>query len=292
MIQTWIIYAFSAAVFTAAAVIVEKKTLRKMHAMEFSAILSIFALIISIPLIFLTDYSKIQFTQLLFLSVITLFASIGFLLVAKSVRHMEVSEAIPLLTLVPGITTILAFIFLKETISTYQVMGIFLLIFGAYILETKNELSLLEPIKKIKKSKYMHYIIIALIIYSILAICDRILLAHFDMQPEAYILFGHIFLAIYFIIMLKIFHNGFQGIKHGINIAGKWIFLVAIFVFGYRYLQAQALKIANVGLVVSIKRLSVLFAILIGGELFHEHRLLRKSIASLVMIGGAILITF
>lgn len=288
--EIWLIYSLIAAIFTAATSITEKKTLLKEHAMEFSTVLSIIILIISIPLFFIIDYSKLQLIPIILLFFSAILGATGFLLVAKSVRHMEISNSAPLFALGPGIITLLAFIFLKETISRNQTIGIMLLITGAYILEIRENKSILEPIKTLKKSRYHQYIILALILYSITSLFDRAILSRYDMNPIAFIAFAHIFLAFNFIIMLHIFHDGIKGIKHGTKNAGWWILLIAIFVISYRITQAYAIKIANVGLVTAIKRTSTLLTVIIGGEIFREKGLFKKTIASSIMILGAILI--
>jgi uncharacterized membrane protein len=55
-------------------------------------------------------------------------------------------------------------------------------------------------------------------------------------------------------------------------------------------MYAISLPGVMISLVIPIKRLSALFSTVIGGELFHEKYLLRKSIACVVMIIGAVLI--
>jgi drug/metabolite transporter (DMT)-like permease len=291
MIELWVIYALIAAAFTSLAQLTEKKVLIKEHAMEFSTVLAIAVLILSIPLFFLIDYSKLQLLPIILIFFIAIPAAIAFFLIARSIRHMKISDSIPLFSIGPGITALLAFIFLGEALTRTQTLGIMLLIFGAYVLETKKEFNLLDPFKTFKKSKYIHFILIALILYSITGIFDRIILFRLDMQPIAFVAFANLFLALNLIIMLYFFHDGLKGIKHGFNSAGKWIFLMAIFVIGYRLAQSEAVKIANIGLVVTTKRISLLFTILIGRELFHEGKRLRKIIASVIMVAGAILIT-
>jgi transporter family protein len=288
--QIWLIYALTAAVFVSAATLTAKKTLFKEHAMEFAAILSLFALILVTPFFFLIDYSALKITPIIILFFTSLLGASAFCLVAKSIRHMEISDSTPLLAIGPGITAILAFIFLKEALTLNQVLGIALLIIGAYSLETKSSLKLFDPIRIFKKSKYIHYIFIALLLYGITAMFDRVLLFRLDMQVEAFLAFVHLFLAFHIILMLHIFHDGFKGMKKGIKRVGWWILLVAIFTIGYRFAQAEAVKIANVGLVVAIKRMSAFFTVLIGGELFHEGHLVRKLIATAIIIGGALLI--
>jgi uncharacterized membrane protein len=70
----------------------------------------------------------------------------------------------------------------------------------------------------------------------------------------------------------------------------KFLLLVAILTSLHRWMQGEATALAAVGLVIAIKRSSALFTTVIGGELFKEKDLMRKSIACLIMIGGVFLI--
>lgn len=290
MVEVWFIYAFLTAILISIALIIEKKTLLKEHAMEFCAVLSLFTLLVSLPLFLFIDYSKLQLMQLALLFFLSVIGSIGFLLVTKSVRHMEISSSSPLLALSPGVIALFAFIFLGESLTLKQIGGIGFLIFGSYILETKSAHNLLEPLKIFAKSRYIHYILLALLLFGITAVFERFILFHLDMEPVAFIAFVHVFLAVNFFAMLHLFHDGFRGVKRGVKRVGWWVFLVAVFLVGSRLAQASAIKLAYVGLVVSIKRFSVFFTVLIGGKLFREKNVFRKSIASLIMILGIVLI--
>ncbi|MBI9067383.1 MAG: hypothetical protein JEZ09_08835, partial [Salinivirgaceae bacterium] len=70
----------------------------------------------------------------------------------------------------------------------------------------------------------------------------------------------------------------------------KLILLISVFTIIYRYSHILAIKAGSVALVLSIKRTSVFFATVIGGHYFNEKNLLRKSLATLLMIAGAICI--
>ena len=54
--------------------------------------------------------------------------------------------------------------------------------------------------------------------------------------------------------------------------------------------RLAALALAATGLVVAVKRSAVLFTTVIGGELFRDDHLLRKSVACAVMISGVYLL--
>jgi drug/metabolite transporter (DMT)-like permease len=69
-----------------------------------------------------------------------------------------------------------------------------------------------------------------------------------------------------------------------------WIALISIITIGYRYTQIVAVSLASVALVLAIKRTSVFWATVIGGKLFNDKDLLKRSIAAVLILVGAILI--
>lgn len=285
-------FAILTAVLTATQVIVQKKVLFKEHAMSFSATLAVVAAVIAMPFLFIVDYSKITLLAWIIMYSISIFGSIAFLLIAKAIRHMDVSSSSPLLVISPAFTAIIAWIILGETLTLLQISGVALLIFGSYILELKKHHDLLEPFRVFRRSKYIHYIVLALILYAICGTGDRFVLgtANLSVAPEAYMAIMHIFLAINYLFMISIFHDGFKEIKSGLKRNGWWVLLVAGLTFGYRYSQVFAIKDANIALVSSIKRSAALFTTIIGGRLFHEKNIFRKSIACLMIIGGILII--
>ena len=70
----------------------------------------------------------------------------------------------------------------------------------------------------------------------------------------------------------------------------KPILLVSAFTIVYRLTQIFAVKSGSVALVLALKRTSVFFAVVIGGQIFKEHYLLRKSIATIIMLIGAAMV--
>lgn len=283
-------FAILCAIFASGSAIVQKKTLFKEHAMEFSAVLALFNAVLSIPMLFYIDYSTLEPSLFIFLIIGSILGSAAFLLVAKAVRHMEVSSASPLLILGPGVTAILAFFILGERLTLFQISGIALLIIGMFILESKKNESFFYAFIQIKKSKYIHYIFLALLFYSICSIFDRHVLSTYDITPFSYLAIAHFFIAINFFVMLCIFHDGIEGIKHGIKKAWKPFLLISLLTIGYRVFQLFAVQMAYVALVVAMKRSSALLTTIIGGKFFHEDNLLSKSIACAIMILGAVLI--
>jgi uncharacterized membrane protein len=80
-------------------------------------------------------------------------------------------------------------------------------------------------------------------------------------------------------------------ILRNINIV-KWLLFIAILTVAYRYTEILAIKIAPVALVLSVKRISIFIAVIIGGKIFKEKELIKKVIAAALILGGSFLIAF
>ena len=286
----WYIFAFAGAIIGSISAILEKKALIKEHAMEFTTVFSIFNFIFVLPFLSFVDFSILNDIYTIgFIYLVSIIGGIAFFFVAKGVRHMEISIVSPLLNFSPAFLVILAWFFLGEKITIQQLIGILIIIFGSYFLEisTKHP-TLFGPVKKMMHSKHIHYIFFALILYGFSSICDKIIINR--ISPITYLVFVHFFIALNFIILIHLFHNGIKGIKNGIYNAGKWIIFICILTCAYRFLQLQAISMTYVSLVIPIKRTSTIFSTIIGGKLFHEDHILKKLICCIIMFFGAYLI--
>lgn len=292
----WYTFAMLGALFTGFAAITHKKTIKDVEALDFSTVLAIVNLLISIPILLNTDFSQISRNAYILIFFCSLFATGGFLFVSKAIKHMEVSDSSPLFTFAPAIIALLAFVFLGETLNFIQIIGIFLLMAGAYVLEIKHK-DLKEPLRILKTSKYVRYIFIALLIYGFGSMIDRVLLSstgNYALNPITYLAIIHGFIALNFVFLTFLLSKGFHSIKTGFKKTGPWILVFAILVWSYRFFQGSAVADApNLAFVSAIKRASILIPVVIGGTLFHEHHLKQKMIASTIMlIGSAMIILF
>ncbi len=284
----WYILALGSAIFATLAALTEKKTLIKVHAMEFSCALAILNFLLTLPFLFLADFN-IPLFVLAVMYASSIIATIAFLFIAKAVRHLEISIVSPLLNLNPAILATLAYFILGERITHMQVAGILMIMAGAYIVEINwQKHSIFEPVKAMFSSRHTRYILLSCLLYAISSICDKFALNY--VTPITYLLIIQFFIAINFTILINLFYGGFKDISSGFRHAGKSIFLIAFLTITYRLLQAWAVSLTLVSLVVPIKRLSTLFSTLAGGRLFHEKGTKRKAIACIIMLIGAYLI--
>jgi drug/metabolite transporter (DMT)-like permease len=285
----WFYFAGISAILSAIAAIIEKKVLFKERVLSFVLVLAIFNMIIASIFLFYVDFSKITSISLIVLLFKAVLNGIAFVGVMFAIKDLELSDALPLLVLTPGFVALFAWIFLKESLTNLEIFGLFLLILGTYIFSIKK--SLLTPLKKLKRG--YKFIILALALFTTTTILDRVLLSQYKLQPTALMSFQHFFLFIIFLAMFFIFDKNKNIKTFSKTFKNDWvlILILSLVTIGYRYFEILAIKnTISTALALAIKRTSVFFAVVIGGTLFKEHDLLRKIIATLILVIGAILV--
>ncbi|MFH1316970.1 MAG: DMT family transporter [Candidatus Woesearchaeota archaeon] len=289
MIIWWIIFALASAVFTALQTILTKKNLFQEHALEFNGVRGFFSfIIISVLLLPFIDFS-IPIKVVAVIYCISLAASVGIYFSARSVRHLDVSLFSPLQNISPFFLVIFAFLILGEVPSLIQFLGIFLLLVGTYFLEIDfKKHNLLSPIKTIIKSRYIHFTLFAMLIFSLTSVFDKFTLTHYA-DPITFMFFLWLFISLHLMVM-ESYTNGFGEILKDIRKSGKLIFLISFFGIIQNLLYILAINLQNVSLVVPLRRISTLFSTILGGKFFHEKNLSVKITACIILIIGAVLI--
>jgi drug/metabolite transporter (DMT)-like permease len=285
----WWILALISALFSGGAAIIEKKVLFKEKALSFTTLLALFNLILCIPFFFFIDFANLSLNGLLVLFIKSLLGAFAFLCVMQGIKDLELSSALPLLVLTPGLVAFFAFIFLGEALNGIEIIGMILLLVGTYVLQLKKNQKILDPFKAFLKSKGYYYILGALVLFTITSVLDKALLSNFKVPVNAFIGFQHLFFALIFFVLLLAFKKE-KDFKHTVKHSWKWLVLLSGITIVYRYTQILAVKVSPVALVLSLKRISVFFAVLIGGRIFKESNLLKKAIATALMVLGAVLV--
>ena len=289
--MTWFVVALVSAFLSAFAAITQKKVLFKLGALEFSFLLSIVNLVFSIPFFFFIDYSTINTLNLSILFGKSVIGVAAFYCVMISLKNLEISNALPLLALTPGFVAIFAFFILGESLKSVEVLGLVFLIAGTFILESKNLKNIFTSVGDTAKSGYHRFIFLALLLFTASSILDKLLLIKLNLSPGSLTAFQHIYFAVLFSLIYLFFKK--KEAVTPINIKKDnlgWIALISILTIGYRYTQIVAVSLASVALVLAVKRTSVFWATVIGGKLFNDKDLLKRSIAAVLIIIGAILI--
>jgi uncharacterized membrane protein len=289
--MNWFFIALISAVLSAASAISQKKVLFSLSALEFSFYVSLFNIIFAIPFFYTFNVGSISPESIAILFFKSILGGLAFYCVMLALKNLDISGALPLLVLTPGFVALFAFLFHLETLTIIQLSGMFLLLIGTYILEMKPNQTLLEPFTIFTKSPNYHYVGFALILFTASSILDKVLLGRYKMPPNAFMAFQQVF---YGIVIASVFVFSTVKKRNPLSSFDKriwlWVILIAVLTAGYRYTQIRAIRIAPVSLVISVKRISVFIAVVIGGRMFNEKNLLKKAIATAIMVAGAIMI--
>jgi len=287
----WYTLALISAVFSAFAAILEKKILFRHHPISMTFVLSIFNALLASLFLFSFDISGISSMPLLVLFIKSAINAVAFLFVMYSLKGLELSEALPLLVLTPGFIAIFGFIFLGESLSLVQIAGLCLLMIGTYVLCLHENEKIITPFVRLAKEKVYKFILTALVLFTASSLLDRFILVKQGLTPPAFIFFQHVFFAAIFLVIFLFSKDKMPRLKLTLKHSWYLVLSLAVITIIYRYTEILAVKAAPAtALAIVLKRLSVLFAVIIGGKLFNEKHLLRKTIATIILIIGAVLV--
>lgn len=218
------------------------------------------------------------------------FELITVVLYIKALKHSPLSLTMPFLALTPVFLIVVSYVVLGEKVSFWGGFGIFCIAAGSYLLNF-DELrkGFFEPFNAIWRERGSLFMIGVALLYSITSSLGKIAIEH--SSP----LF---FAATYFIVL----NIAFVPIALCMGRGSLKSFLQRkkyrnLFVPGICYammviLHMSAIKLTKVAYMISIKRTSLLMAVLYGYFLFREEKIRSRFFgASLMLVGFVLIVT-
>ncbi|MDD5650520.1 MAG: DMT family transporter [Candidatus Nanoarchaeia archaeon] len=286
----WIVYALLSAMFSTVSTIFRKKTIEKEHSITFltaNKLFQLVALLVILP--FINFYlSLATYSIIAIIAVLSIESDIFW---TKALKRLNISIATPLTNLSPAIIVILAYFILGEKITFLQLIGVILIVFGAYVLEADHGLTNTKQfLLKLKKSKYSILLFLSLIIGGFSAIGERYMLGNKFIDPMNLLFFSYLFTTILVLTFQLNDDKNLIKVKQTIKRSKFPLIVTAIAGLLNTAFYYLAIKTAYISLVMPILLTSTLLTTIIGGELFKENNILYKSVACLIMLLGVFLI--
>ena len=164
---------------------------------------------------------------------------------------------------------------------------------GTWLLEIRKTRSPLESFRVLRRSRGHWYIAAALVLFTATSVLDKVIVVQLEVPPLAFVCFSNLFSLALFSVIFILSPPSSRGLRDCIRSSGRWIAPIALCTVIYRYTQITAVQLGPaVALVLAVKRLSVLFATLFGGKLFAESFLRRRTLAVIILMTGAFLVTY
>lgn len=212
---------------------------------------------------------------------------IAIILYMKAIKHSDLSLTIPMVAFTPLFLLITSPIIVHEFPNIFGLTGIFLIVFGSYILNLKERhRGHFAPFKALVRENGPRLMLIVAFIWSITATIDKIGVK--NSSPIFWIIANSIFWAIaLFPIMLLKSRKTIKNIPANL----KTLIPLGIFTGLGGIAQMIAINLTLVAYVISIKRTSIIISVLSGYFLFKEKNIKEKLIGAMIMVIGVILIT-
>lgn len=288
----WYVWALLAAFVVACSSVAEKRILTKAHATQFAASLAIMSAVVSAPFLPFIGWSDLSPSILLTIYGGSILGSLGFLIVAKAIRHIELGEVTVFLLSSPALVAVFAYIALGESLSPLDVGGLLLAILGMVVLEWRAIRAFLGSSLAPEKAHYLLLAILATILYSASVLVDRRVLSTFPVNAIEYTVLVQFMIAINMVLFSRLHYGGFAQMLEGIRAHWKALGMVAILLSIARMFYGQAIALAYVALVAVVKRsAAAVFTNVFSHFLLNEDGFGRKMAATGIIIAGIALVT-
>lgn len=282
----WFVFAILTAFFESMKNLFSKKSLKDIDEYVAAWSLSFFALPFLIPLLFFIKIPSLGtnfFPSLLIASFTGIIASILYM---KAIKHSDLSITIPIVAFTPLFLLITSPLIVHEFPNAFGLLGVILIVIGSYVLNIKEKRKgYLKPFKALFKERGPKLMLIVALLWAIGTNYDKICVQ--NSSPIFYVIINLLFDSLVLsIIMLYKSRKNLQQIRGNIKslipIGFSWA-LTMVF-------QMTAINLTLVSYVMSVKRLNIIFSVLIGYFVFKEKGIKERLAGAIIMVLGVILI--
>jgi drug/metabolite transporter (DMT)-like permease len=213
---------------------------------------------------------------------------LGAIFFYKSLRLTDLSLASPMLALTPVFLTLSGYLVLGEKPTPVGFIGILSVVFGIFFINSPKASKFFHAIHSIKNDKGILLMLLVAFIWSIGAAFDKVVVLNSDfiLGSACITLFSSVFFTFYALIKFRtkatsLYKKAFMG-----------GFLLAVISALSSVTTSFAYLYTLVAYVISVKRLSILFGVLIGIFIFKEPEMKKRLIGAIIAVVGIVLIVF
>lgn len=208
----------------------------------------------------------------------------------KAIKISPLSLTIPFLALTPVFIIVTSFLFLGELPDLSGIAGIFLIATGAYLLNLDSSMrSLWDPFRSIVREKGSLLMIVVAFIYSITSVLGKA--AIIQSSPFFFALIYPVIIAIFLSpVALARYRTKCRQNSESVNVRPIIFILIGFTNAVMIGCHFWAVSLVEVAYMISIKRTSMVFAVICGWLFFNEVNIKERLLGSGVMAAGVALI--
>lgn len=283
----WIVFALLTALFSSFRAVFSKKSLKNMDEYVVAWALRFFALIFLLPLLLFIEIPDVGNQFWLALLIGGGLNALATVLYMKAIKSSDLSKSFPILSFTPVFLLITSPLIIGEFPGVPGVVGIFLIVIGAYTLNIKKVNSgYLSPLRAIVKEQGPRLMLIVAFIWSITSNFDKI-----GIQNSSS-LFWAVSLNIFLTLLMTpiIFYKSrskLNIVKFNLRILFPLGLLNSLSIISH----VIAISLTFVSYVMAIKRTTAIFTVIFGYLIFKETGLKERLLGVIIMVIGVLLIT-
>lgn len=243
-----------------------------------------------LPITLMGSYPEFGSEFWLWIAILVPLELTAMLMYSLAIRDCPLYLTLPYLAFTPVFNVFTANIILGETVSSQNLAGILMVVFGAYLLnvnkpESGQGYSLIRPLKAIVTERGSRLMLTAAIVYSVTGAMGKGAMQYVDPKTFGAFYFSVIgFSTLLLILLLK--PNSIRVIakKPGYGLlVGVCMAIMVI----CHFLSISQIEVAYM---VAVKRTSLLFGIVLGAIFFSERHLSQHFGAGMLMVVGVAVI--
>ncbi len=283
----WFFWALSTALAASGSDFFTKKYLSHLSTMEMALARATGPLIFLGPVLCLLEPPPLDAVFFKTVAILLPLETVALLLYMKALRISPLSLTVPFLSFTPAFMILTGALILGETLTSWGVTGILLIVLGSYLLnlgEIKN--GLLAPFRAIWREKGSLLVILVAAIYAINSVLGKLAVIHSDpLFFAVFYFFVHgLFSALVLGVIFRVkFSRVFGAWRGWLLVGGSQSAMVVC--------HMTAISMVEAAYMIAVKRLSLLFSVLWGGLFFKEEAMAsRLAGAGLMVLGVAMIV--
>lgn len=285
----WFFYALTFAIISSVINLLAKKILGQVNEYLYLWLTGL----CTIPFLFLIIITFYRFPNfdmkfILFMAISITLDVIAGVAAYKAIKLSEISLVAPIAAFNPVFTALISMLTLHEIISFNGWVGIILVCFGAFFMQSiSTKKSFYAPVKAFFYEKGIRLSLLAYFIWAITPTLQKMAIFHtYPQTPPFIALVGILGANVFF--GLKATRSRFS-LKSISKFIPLFIFVGFLTAIGQAAAQI-AFSMANLGFATAIFKLSIIFTVILSGVFLREHHIKKRLVASMIMLIGVYLL--
>ena len=284
----WILYSLLCALSDSVASLTNKKLVsNKQDPLVVSLFIHGFgsASLLAIGMIASEKFISLPLNALILIILTAASVAAASVIILLALKKGDLSLIAPIQSITPLMVLIIAVFFLSEKPKPIGLLGILLVVVGGILLDKRPNENILSIVARIATFKPAILAAVAAALYALASVFDKVGLKLVSVGVWIFYVFFFVFLFLAPIVLIKKRKDLYRLKEQKTLIISSSVFTIAAI-----YLQLLALQTALVTYVLSIKRLSSVFAVVMSYVFLHEAKALHRLRGAVIMVAGAILI--